>query len=192
MLQKEDLDKLTKVDRDRLLEVLSIIEALGIKFPNKVLSETFKKSSGEISTYLNAKKSMPDNFYRDFIKVYGKKEEETINNESHSTEKNSEVLRLLTLTEKITDSHLGLVRSHENLTIDHHKIINQNEYLTKVLEKDIGQKVNLNLFPNDQQVNGTFLRLVAESLADKYSLNQNDLLVEMGRIAVLARVPIKL
>ena len=108
-------------------------------------------------------------------------ENKAIVNESiTTTAKDSEVLRLLTLTEKITDSHLGLVRSHENLTIDHHKIINQNEYLTKVLEKDIGQKINLNSIPNSQQATETFVRLLSESLASKYSLNQSDLRRDIG------------
>ena len=185
MLQKEDLDKLTKVDRDRLLLVLSIIEEQGIKFPNKVLSETFNKSSGEISTYLNAKKPMSGNFYRDFMKVYGKKEEETVNKEVHTIDKNttakeSELQALLNITQVYAESHLGLVRSHEILNQNHTTALAQNDELIKLVGKDKGQKINLSSTPNSQQATETFVRLLSESLASKYSLNQSDLRREIG------------
>ena len=196
MLQKEDLDKLTKVDRDRLLLVLSIIEEQGIKFPNKVLSETFNKSSGEISTYLNAKKPMSGNFYRDFMKVYGKKEEETVDKEVHTidkntTEKESELQALLNITQVYAESHLGLVRSHEILNQNHTTALAQNDELIKLVGKDKGQIVNLNSAPNGLQVTETFVRLLSESLAKKYSLNQNEILSDIGSIVLSFQSSIK-
>ena len=184
MLQKEDLDKLTKVDRDRLLLVLSIIEEQGIKFPNKVLSETFNKSSGEISTYLNAKKPMSGNFYRDFMKVYGKKEievdKEINTKENTATEKDSELLNLIRVTQTFAESHLGLVRSHEILNQNHTTALAQNGDLIRMVEKDKGQKINLNSVSNGQPMNETFVRLLGEFLAKKYSLNENGLFVDIG------------
>ena len=184
MLQKEHLDKLQKVDRDRIIEVWRVIEEVGIKFPNKVLSVLFKKNKGEVSTYLNGKKPLPDDCYKTFIQQY-KKPVQTDNKElppvgNVTTEKESELQALLSITQVYAESHLGLVRSHEILNQNHTTALAQNEELIKLVGKDKGQKINLNSSSNGQPMNQTFVRLLGEFLAKRYSLNENDLFVDIG------------
>ena len=186
MLQKEHLDKLQKVDRDRIIEVWRVIEEVGIKFPNKVLSVLFKKNKGEVSTYLNGKKPLPDDCYKTFIQQY-KKPVQTDNKElppvgNVTTEKESELQALLSITQVYAESHLGLVRSHEILNQNHTTALAQNEELIKLVGKDKGQKFNLNSAPNGLQVTETFSRLLSEFLANKYSLNQSEIRKDVGRI----------
>ena len=177
-------------------DLLEYLERKGISIPN------FAKQSGVSANRLHLWKAGRGNpksddtvliqqWYEKHVVNDIKEDKEVHTIDKNTTAKDSEVLRLLTLTEKITDSHLGLVRSHENLTIDHHKIINQNEYLTKVLEKDIGQKINLNSTPKNLQENEIFARHVAEFLANKYSLNENDVLSDVGSIVLSFRSSIK-
>ena len=176
----------------KVVDLLKILEEKGISIAN------FAKQSGVNPERVHSwkagrgnPKSEDSELIQKWLNAYIYNEVEESKPISLPTEKDSEVLRLLTLTEKITDSHLGLVRSHENLTIDHHKIINQNEYLTKALEKDIGQKINLSSTPKNLQENEIFARHVAGFLANKYSLNENDVLSDVGSIVLSFRSSIK-
>lgn len=176
MMQKEDLDKLGKVDRDRIIEVWSIIERIGMKHPNKVLSETFKKSSGEISTYLNAKKSMPDTFYRDFIKKYDTQiaESKPISlPEPKSDNISQEIIRDL--------ARSGIVLAEANkIQAQANSILSEANKILAVNNKDTLSKFNSSSPSISLSVPSAFVQKLAEVLAKKYSLQESVLLGEIG------------
>ena len=107
--------------------------------------------------------------------------------ESATTGKETELQALLTITQVYAESHLGLVRSHEILNQNHQIALVQNDELIKMVEKDRGQKINLNSASNDLPTNETFVRLLSEFLANKYSLNQNEMLSDIGNIVLSFR-----
>ena len=136
MLQKIDLDKLAAVDRDRLEEVLAIIDDKKIKFPNATISKELNKDKSEVSSYLNAKKPMSTNFYETFMKVYGKNEP-VINEEAtpaHYTGRHTEdILR------DVARSGVVVSEANKIMAISHDKLIDTNTDLVSVIKMVYGQ-----------------------------------------------------
>lgn len=143
MLQKKYLDKLPPVDRDRLLEVISIIEVLKMKFPNATISKELEKDKSEVSAYLNAKKPMSTNFYETFIQRFGKKEnneallnQETLINASVAVQDlNREIiLGLVRSGQTLADANKTLADSNKSGN-EANKILAQNsEKLIRIVE----------------------------------------------------------
>lgn len=67
---------LQKVDKDRLDEVLNVIQDRKIKFPLATIVKTLGADQALVSKILNGKKPMPDKFYTNFMEHFaGKKRE---------------------------------------------------------------------------------------------------------------------
>lgn len=70
---------LQKVDKARHDKVSKVLETLNLRFPNSEISNKLGMDKGVVSSYLNGKKPMSDNFYTNFMEEFGKGfKEETI------------------------------------------------------------------------------------------------------------------
>lgn len=61
---------LQKIDKDRLDKVLNIIQTWDTKFPQAKIVRELGFSKGQVSSYLNAKEAMSENFFQTFISKY--------------------------------------------------------------------------------------------------------------------------
>ena len=166
-------------------DLLDFLERKGISIAN------FAKQSGVSANRIHLWKAgrgnpkgedavLIQNWYNAYIKEDVKEIDLVHTKESTTKEKESELQALLSITQVYAESHLGLVRSHEILNQNHTTALAQNEELIKLVGKDKGQKINLNSSSNGQPMNQTFVRLLGEFLAKRYSLNENDLFVDIG------------
>ena len=170
-------------------DLLEYLERKGISIPN------FAKQSGVSANRLHLWKAGRGNPKADDAVLIQRWYEKYVVNEvehekevqSATTEKESELHALIRVTQVYAESHLGLVRSHEILNQNHQIALVQNDELIKMVGKDKGQKINLNSASNDLPTNETFVRLLSEFLANKYSLNQNEILLDIGSIVLLSR-----
>lgn len=132
-----------------MADLLKILDEKGVSIAN------FAKQSGVNAERVHSWKAgrgnpkaedsaLIQNWLKKYYETNGNVEEiPTIQQQPIIKENQSEIHRLLSITEKITDSHLGLVRSHESLTQDHHKIILQNEELTKNITAHDQKEIDL-------------------------------------------------
>ena len=114
---------LQKVDKARLDRVSEVLETLNLRFPNSEISNKLGMDKGVVSSYLNGKKPISDNFYTSFMKEYGKGFKEEKNFVKESPIINTESTNL--------DS---LIRQNENLTKANMDLSANLLVLTRMLE----------------------------------------------------------
>jgi hypothetical protein len=78
MLQKFDYDKLDDLSKDRLDKVLGAIESNKIRFPVSVIVKATGFNKGHVSSVLNGKIPMSQNFFQTFMKQVNKVDQQVI------------------------------------------------------------------------------------------------------------------
>ena len=105
---------LKDVDKQRLAEVLQVIESLHMKFPNAEIHKKLNEDPGNISSYLNGKKPMSDNFYTSFMEAFRPKKPSKI--VIKDADLGKEISKLIEITIKQQAAINLLMKAFENVS----------------------------------------------------------------------------
>lgn len=161
---------LQKVDKDRLVKVLSVIENAKIKFPNATISKDLERSSSTVSDYLNGKKPMSENFYRDFVERYEKGQSKDL--PKVGLPKNGQ-----------PEQHLAaLIEGNRDLSAAQKDVAATALKLSAMLEVTLTGSFNSAAHQANPVTSIPSLEKLAAALADKFGLQQQTVAVELGKL----------